>query len=67
MHNHPFRFELADCFCSKFITVQRWIKEIHNIKDGGLCNNCKQLEAVNYYCELLHLSYDRVHGSVSDY
>ena len=31
IHNYPFRFEPADCFCSKFITVQRWIQEPHNI------------------------------------
>ena len=35
-------------------------------KDEALCNSCEELQAVNYYCELLHLSYGRVHGSVSD-
>ena len=66
IHDHRFRFEPANCFCSKLITVQRWIQEPHNIQDGALCNNCKRLKAVNDYREVLHLSYNRVHGSVSD-
>ena len=30
MHNCLFSFEPADYFCSKLITVQRWIQELHN-------------------------------------
>ena len=60
------KLEPVNCFCSNFITIQRWIQEPHNIYDGALCNNCKRLKAVNYYREVLHLSYDKVHGSASD-
>ena len=34
--------------------------------DGDLSDNCEELKAVNYYCEVLHLSYGRVYGSVSN-
>ena len=51
--NILFRFERADCFCSKLIIVQRWIQESHNISDGTLCNNCKLLKAVKCYPEVL--------------
>ena len=54
--NILFRFEPADCFCNKLITVQRWIQEPHNIWDGTVCNNGKRLKAVKYYCEVLHLN-----------
>ena len=37
-------------------TLQRWIQEPYNISDGNLCNNCKQLKAVKYYHEVLHLN-----------
>ena len=63
MHSNPFRFEPADCFYSKLITVQKWIQEPHNTQDGALCNNCKRLKSINYYCKGLNLSYDRVYGS----
>ena len=50
MHYHSFRFEPADCFWSKLITVLelitnllRWIQEPHNISDEALCNNCERL------------------------
>ena len=33
-------------------------------KGRALCNNCEKLKAINYYWEVLHLSYGRVHGSV---
>ena len=35
-------------------------------ENGALCDNCEELKPVNYYCEVLHLSYDMVHGFVSD-
>ena len=54
--NILFRFELADCFCSKLIKVQRWIQEPHNIEDGTHCNNWKWLKLVKYYREMLHLN-----------
>ena len=54
--NILFRFKPANCFCSKLITVHRWIQEPHNIKDRVLCNNCKQLKAVKYSREVLHLN-----------
>ena len=54
--NILFRFELADCFCSKLIKLQRWIQEPHNIEDGTHCNNCKWLKLVKYYREMLHLN-----------
>ena len=57
--NILFKFEPADCFCSKLITVQRWIQEPHNIQDGTLCNNCKQIKAVKYYHEVFHLNMTR--------
>ena len=54
--NILFRFEPADCFCNKLITVQRWILEPHNIWDGTICNNGKRLKPVKYYREVLHLN-----------
>ena len=39
IHNHSFRFEPANCICSKLITVQRWIQEPYNIQDRALCND----------------------------
>ena len=54
--NTLFRFEPANCFCSKLITVLRWIQEPHNIYDGTLCNNYKWLKAIKYYHEVLHLN-----------
>ena len=33
-------------------------------KGRAFCNNCEKLKAINYYWEVLHLSYGRVHGSV---
>ena len=56
IHNILFRFEPADCFLQQTYTMQRWIQEPHNISDGNLCNNCKQLKAVKYYHEMLHLN-----------
>ena len=35
-------------------------------KDEALCDNYEELKTVNYYYKVLHLIYDRVHGSVSD-
>ena len=54
MYNYLFRFEPANCFCSKLIAVQRRVQEPHNIYDGALCNNCEQLK-VDYYGEVPHL------------
>ena len=65
MYNYLFRFEPADYFCSKVITVQRQVQEPHNIK-MELFATTEQLKAVNYYREVPHLSNGRVHGSVSD-
>ena len=54
--NILFRFEPANCFCSKLIIVLRWIQEPHNIYDGTLCNSYKWLKAIKYYHEVLRLN-----------
>ena len=35
--------------------VQRWVQAPHNMQDGALCNNCEQLNVVNYYQEVSQL------------
>ena len=64
--NHPFRFEPSDCFWSKLITVLMAVlitvlKLISNLLQWIQ----ERLNAVNYYREVLHFCYDRVHGSIS--
>ena len=51
---------------SKLITGKSWIQKPHNSQDGALCNNCKRLKTIDYYRNLLHLSYGRVNGFVSE-
>ena len=69
MYDYSFRSEPTDCFC--YATKQTYYcgepdPEMPHQLRRALCNNSERIKTVDYYRVVLHLSYGRVHGSVSD-